>query len=77
MDAWECDLIDVPKLARYNDFYRYILSANDVFSKYLHLVPLKTKTAKAVAVAFQSILVDPRFSAADSLPYKQTKVWNF
>ena len=56
MDVWECDLIVVPNLARYNDSYRYILSAIDVFSKYLHLVPLKSKTGKAVAEAFGSIL---------------------
>jgi transposase InsO family protein len=63
MDVRECDLIVVPYLARYNDSYRYILSAIDVFSKYLHLVPLKTKTGKAVAEAFRSILEDPRYSA--------------
>jgi hypothetical protein len=47
MDVWECDLL-VPELARYDDSYRYILSVIDVF-QILHLVPLRTKTGKAVA----------------------------
>jgi hypothetical protein len=46
MEVWICDLIVVPKLARYNDTYRYILLPIDVFSKYLQLVPLKSKTGK-------------------------------
>jgi hypothetical protein len=73
MDVWECDLIGVPNLASYNDFYRYILSAIDVFSKYLHLVPLKSKTGKAVAEAFVSILKDPRYSKRRSLTVQTDK----
>ena len=46
----------------YNDKYVYILSVIDVFSKFLHLVPLKSKTGTAVLSAFQSIFKDPRYS---------------
>ena len=31
MDLWECDLLDMQSLAKYNDKYRYILSVIDVF----------------------------------------------
>jgi hypothetical protein len=62
MDVWQFDLIIVTNLARYNDPYRYILSAIDVYSKYLHLVPLKSKTGEAVAEAFGSILAHARNS---------------
>ena len=62
MDVWECDLVDVRALGKYNDKYVYILSVIDVFSKFLHLVPLKSKTGTAVSSAFQSIFKDPRYS---------------
>ena len=58
MDVWECDLVDVRALGRFNDNYKYILSVIDVFSKFLHLVPLRSKTGTAVASAFTSIIED-------------------
>ena len=58
MDVWECDLADDKALGRFNDNYKYILSVIDVFSKFLHLVPLKSKTGTAVASAFTSIFKD-------------------
>jgi len=42
-------------LAMYNDMRRYILSVIDVISKFLHLVPVKTKRGSFVASAFRSI----------------------
>ena len=44
MDVWECDLVDVQGLSKYNDGIECLLSVIDVFSKYLHVVPLKSKT---------------------------------
>jgi transposase InsO family protein len=44
------------------DSYRYIFSAIDAFSKYIYLVPLKSKTGEAVAEAFGSILADARYA---------------
>jgi len=46
--SWKCDLLDVQSLAKYNDMYRYILSVIDVFSKYLQLVPVKTKSGPSI-----------------------------
>ena len=31
MDVWECDLVEVQALGRFNDNYKYILSVVDVF----------------------------------------------
>jgi hypothetical protein len=62
LDIWQSDLLDLHAYARDNDNYRYVLSVIDVFSKYLHLVPLKAKTGPAVAEAFGSILKDPRYT---------------
>jgi hypothetical protein len=38
--------------------YRYILSVLDVFSKYLHPVPVKTKGGPAITSAFRSLFHD-------------------
>ena len=38
MDVRECDLVNVQSLSRLNDGHKYILTVNDVFSKYLHMV---------------------------------------
>ena len=58
MHLWECDLLDMQSLANNNDMYRYILSLIDVFSKYQHLVPVKTKTGPAITSAFRSLFHD-------------------
>ena len=58
MDVWECDILDMKSLSKYNDTCRYILSVIDVFSKYLYLVPIKTKSGPAVTSVFRSLLHD-------------------
>jgi hypothetical protein len=52
--------MDVQNLAKYNDKLMYFLSVIDVYNKFLHIVPPKSKTAPAVASAFTYILNDPR-----------------
>ena len=56
MDVWECDLMNMRWLSKYNHRYKYQLSVIDVFSKYLHIVPLRSKTGATVSSAFRSIL---------------------
>jgi hypothetical protein len=58
MEVWEFDLLDVQSLAKYNDMQRYILYVNDVFSKYLHLISVKTMSGPSYASAFRSIFHD-------------------
>jgi len=58
MVVWECDLLDVQSYAKYNDNYKYILSVIDVFSKFLFLVPVKTKSGPSFTTAFLSIFDD-------------------
>ena len=60
MDVCECDILDMQSLAKYNDTYRYILSVIDFFSKYLNLVPIKSKSGPAVSSAFRSLFHDSR-----------------
>ena len=58
MDVWEYDLMDVQTLSKYDDKYKYQLTVIDVFSKFLHIVPLRSKTDTAVRSAFRSILAN-------------------
>ena len=44
MDYWKFVLVDVQGLSKHNDGIKYLLSVLDVFSKYLHIVPMKSKT---------------------------------
>jgi len=68
MDVWEADLLDVQNISKFNDNCKYLLTVIDVFSKILHVVPLKSKTGQTVASAFQSIVYDNK---KYSEPYKQ------
>jgi predicted RNA-binding protein with RPS1 domain len=71
IDLWECDLVDVQSLAKYNDIYRYMLTVIDVFSKFLHIVQLRVKTGTAVASAFLSIFKDKKYST----PIHRRPIW--
>ena len=55
MDVWECDLLDIQAYAKYNDNFKYILLVKNLFSKFLFLVPVKTKSGPAFTTAFLSI----------------------
>jgi len=55
-DQWGIDLADIPKLAPYNDGFRYIFICIDVFSKYLWAIPLKAKKSTETVHALQSII---------------------
>jgi hypothetical protein len=72
MGVWESDLVDVQSFSKDNDKYRYLLTVIDVFTKYLHVVPLRSKTGTAVASAFQSIFDDSRYTTKQ---YKRRPLW--
>lgn len=54
-EQYDADIADLSSLAGENDKYRYILVVIDIFSRYLWLEPLRTKTGKEVLNAFKSI----------------------
>ena len=70
-DLWELEFVDVQSLAKHKDSHRYLLPVVDVFSKYLHIVPLKSKTGKAVSEAFETVLNDDKCMK----PLKRRPVW--
>ena len=59
-ELWQIDLADMQTMAAENDGYRYLLVCIDVFSKYLWVIPLKTKTGPALVTAFKKILESGR-----------------
>ena len=70
-DVWEIDILDLTSLKKYNNNYRYLLQVIDLFSKYLHSVPLRTNTGKEVAAALESIFRDPKYRK----PIRRRPVW--
>ena len=48
--------MDMQSLSKYKEKYKYLLSVIDTFSKYLNIVPLRSKTGTSVSSAFLSIL---------------------
>ena len=60
--------MDVQFLATQNDGHRYLLTLIDAFTKYLHIVPLKSKTTKAVIEAFESVLNDDKYMKPQTSP---------
>ena len=59
-ELWQMDLADMQAIAAENDGYRYLLVCIDVFSKYVWVIPLKTKTGPALVTAFKKILESGR-----------------
>lgn len=56
---WQADLIDLPKLAKVNNGYRYILTIVDIYSRYAWCIALKNKSGKQVAQAFKDLASKP------------------
>ena len=52
---WSMDLMDVQNLAKENDGINYLLILIDVFTKYLRVVPLQTKSARSVRDALKAV----------------------
>ena len=71
MEDFECDLVDTQALSKYNDSYKYLLTVIDLFSEFLHIVTLKSKTGKDVSAAFHTVLQDPKYLK----PIKWRPVW--
>lgn len=52
---WQADLVDLSRLARYNNGFKYLLTCIDVFSKYGWAIPIKSKSAESIYLAFTKI----------------------
>lgn len=58
--TWQMDLIELPRLARYNKGHKFILACIDIFSKFASVQPLKDKKGPTVAAALKSIFARGR-----------------
>jgi len=56
------DLLDVQNISKFNNNYKYLITVIDVFSKFLHVVPLKSKTGQTVMTALKSIFTVKKHS---------------
>ena len=66
-DIWTTDLVDYSKFSKQNKHFKYLLVVIDVFSKFLWVRMLKTKTGLEVANAFREIFKEGR---------KPGKIWS-
>ena len=66
-NIWGADLADTQLISKYNKGFRFLLCANDIFSKYAWDGSLKNKNGIAIADTFQVIL--------DEYNYKSNKIW--
>lgn len=53
---FQCDLVDVRNLAKYNDGINYLFTCIDTFTRYAFVRPLTTKHGPKSLAAFKSIL---------------------
>ena len=67
-NIWGVDLADMRLLSKHNKEIKYLLCANDLFSKYAFVVPLKDEKGASIIVnAFRSIL--------DKSKRRPNKIW--
>ena len=69
-DVYECDLVDVQGLRKYNDGVKYLLTVIDGLEILAYHSAI-IKTSKAVTTAFQYIFKDPKYSK----PIRRRPVW--
>jgi len=55
-DLYQIDQADVSNISSYNDGVRYLLTCINVFSKKAWAVPVRTKTGREVANAFEQVI---------------------
>ena len=66
-NIWDADLADMQLISTFNEGFRFLLCAIDIFSKYAWVVPLKDKKGITVTKAFQKILKESN--------RKPNKIW--
>ena len=54
-EQYDADLMDVSNIAKDNDNIRFLLVVIDIFTRFLWILPLKNKSGKTVAEAFERV----------------------
>ena len=55
-NIWGADLADMQSLSKYNEGFKYLLCAIDLFSKYAWVIPIKDKKGTSIVNAFEKII---------------------
>ena len=53
-DLFQADICDMTNVSAFNDSYCYLLTCIDVFSKFAWVIPLRSKSGREVATAFEN-----------------------
>ena len=59
-NIWGIDWADMEALSKSNKGNKYLLCANDLFSKYVWVIPIKNKTGVSLVNAFQKLISEGR-----------------
>jgi len=65
--TWSMDLVDMSRWSDENESYKWMLNVIDVWTRYAWSVPMKTKNAKEILNAFESIISESK--------RKPKKIW--
>lgn len=57
-DLYQADLLDMRKYQKFNRGFKYILTVIDALSRYLYMVPIRSKKPQDVKKAFQKVFRD-------------------
>ncbi len=52
---WQADLVEMREFADENNWFNYLLTVIDCFSKYAWAIPIKNKTAEEIIKSFDNI----------------------
>ena len=66
-NIWGVDLADIKLISKFNEGFRFLLRAIDIFSKYACFVSLKEKKGVTITNDFQKVL--------DKSGHKPNKIW--
>ena len=72
-ETWSADLIDKSSLSKYNNYYKFILTVIDIFTKYAWAIPLKNKSGFSITNGFKIVLCE--HPQGGSEPRKPEKLW--
>ena len=54
-DVWDVDLMDMSNLAKYNEGVTFIAIFIDIFSRFLYVEPMKSKSSKETLKAIKAV----------------------
>ena len=55
-ETWSTDLIDKSSLSKNNNYYKFILTVIDIFTKYAWAIPLMNKSGLSLTIGFKIVL---------------------